>query len=159
MKKNKVFPEREVVLHKVEEPMAVYHTSAVYSSIDDRGVFSIIDSINRGISFASFENIIKKYSFSLQNWADFLHISNKTLSRYQKESKTFDALQSERILQIEILYSKGEEVFGDRENFTKWLETKNLALGDILPLDLLRTSFGIQLLMDELTRIEHGVLA
>ena len=65
MKKSKVFPEREVVLHKVEEPMAVYHTSAVYSSIDDKGVFSIIDSINRGISFASFENIIKKYSFSL----------------------------------------------------------------------------------------------
>ena len=103
MKKSKVFPEREVVLHKVEEPMAVYHTSAVYSSIDDKGVFSIIDSINRGISFASFENIIKKYSFSLQNWADFLHISNKTLSRYQKESKTFEALQSERILLIEIL--------------------------------------------------------
>ena len=123
MKKNKVFPERRVVLQKVEEPMAVYHNSAVYSSIDDRGVFSIIDSINKGISFASFENIIKKYSFSLQNWADFFYISNKTLSRYQKESKTFDALQSERILQIEILYSKGEEVFGI-ENFTKWLETK-----------------------------------
>jgi uncharacterized protein (DUF2384 family) len=52
-------------------------------------------------------------------------------------------------LQIEILYSKGEEVFGDRENFTKWLETNNLALGDILPLDLLKTSFGIQLLIDE----------
>ena len=110
-------------------------------------------------TFTSFEKIIKKYSFTLQNWADFLHISNKTLSRYQKESKTFDALQSERILQIEILYSKGEVVFGERENFTKWLETNNLALGDILPLDLLKTSFGIQLLIDELTRIEHGVLA
>ena len=159
MKKSKVFPEREVVLHKVEEPMAVYHTSAVYSSIDDKGVLSIIDSINRGISFATFEAIIKKYSFTIQNWAEFLHISNKTLSRYQKESKTFDALQSERILQIEILYSKGEAVFGDRSHFTQWLETKNLALGDILPLDLLKTSFGINLLMDELTRIEHGVLA
>ena len=67
--------------------------------------------------------------------------------------------KSERILQIEILYSKGEVVFGDRENFTKWLETNNLALGDILPLDLLKTSFGIQLLIDELIRIEHGVLA
>ena len=81
------------------------------------------------------------------------------MSRYQKESKTFDALQSERILQIEILYSKGEEVFSNRGHFTKWLETKNLALGDILPLDLLKTSFGINLLMDELIRIEHGVLA
>lgn len=159
MKKTKTYPETKTDIHKVEEPMAVYGNSIGYSSIDDRGVFSIIDSINRGISFASFENIIKKYSFTLQNWADFLHISNKTLSRYQKESKTFDALQSERILQIEILYSKGEEVFGNRENFTKWLETNNLALGDILPLDLLKTSFGINLLLDELVRIEHGVLA
>ena len=83
MKKSKVFPEREVVLHKVEEPMAVYHTSAVYSSIDDKGVFSIIDSINRGISLASFENIIKKYSISLQNLADFLHISNNFIKLHK----------------------------------------------------------------------------
>ena len=159
MKKNKTYPKRTEDIHQVAEQTAVYGNSIGYSSIDDRGVLSIIDSINKGISFASFERIIKKYSFTLQNWADFLHISNKTLSRYQKESKTFDALQSERILQIEILYSKGEVVFGDRENFTKWLETNNLALGDILPLDLLKTSFGIQLLIDELIRIEHGVLA
>lgn len=159
MKKNKSYPEKETVIRTVEESMVVYGTSIGYSSTDDRGVFSIIDSVNRGISFTTFEAIIKKYSFTLQNWADFLHISNKTLSRYQKESKTFDALQSERILQIEILYTKGEEVFGNRDNFTKWLETGNLALGDILPLDLLKSSFGIQLLIDELTRIEHGVLA
>lgn len=159
MKKNKLYIQEEKELPRVEESMAIYGNSIDYSSIDDRGIFSIIDSINRGISFSSFENIIKKYSFTLQNWADFLHISNKTLSRYQKDNKTFDALQSERILQIEILYSKGEEVFGDRENFTKWLETKNLALGDLFPLDLLKTSFGINLLLDELVRIEHGVLA
>lgn len=159
MKKNKSYILEEKELPSVKEPMAIYGSSVGYSSIDDRGVLSIIDSINRGISFTSFENIIKKYSFTLQNWADFLHISNKTLSRYQKESKTFDALQSERIVQIEILYSKGEEVFGDRENFTKWLETRNLALGDIIPLELLKTSFGINLLLDELVRIEHGVLA
>ena len=139
--------------------MAVYNASIGYSSIDDKGVLSIIDSINRGISFATYEDIIKKYSFTIQNRAEFLHISNKTLSRYQKESKTFDALQSERIMQIEILHSKGEEVFGSRENFSTWLETENLALGNIIPRDLLKNSFGINLLMDELIRIEHGVLA
>lgn len=159
MKKSKTYPERTEELHQVVEPAAVYGTSFGYSSIDDRGIFSIIDSINRGISFASFENIIKKYSFTLQNWADFLHISSKTLSRYQKEAKTFDALQSERIMQIEILHSKGEEVFGSKENFSTWLETENLALGNIIPRDLLKNSFGINLLLDELVRIEHGVLA
>ena len=63
------------------------------------------------------------------------------------------------IMQIEILHSKGEEVFGSRENFSTWLETENLALGNIIPRDLLKNSFGINLLMDELVRIEHGVLA
>ena len=93
MKKNKSYIQKEQGNSLLKEPLAVYGASVEYSSIDDRGVLSIIDSINKGISFASFERIIKKYSFTLQNWADFLHISNKTLSRYQKESKTFDALQ------------------------------------------------------------------
>ncbi len=159
MKKYKSYLQEEKETPVVAEQMAVYGNSVGYSAIDDRGVLSIIDSVNRGVHFTTFETIVKKYSFTLQNWADFLHISMKTLSRYQKDKKTFDALQSERIMQIEILYSKGVEVFGDKENFSTWLETENLALGNLIPRDLLNTSFGIQLLMDELTRIEHGVLA
>ena len=71
----------------------------------------------------------------------------------------FDTLQSEKILQIEMLYARGEEVFGDSEHFLIWLQTENLALGKIKPQDILDSGFGISLLMDELTRIEHGVLA
>lgn len=159
MKKSKNYSNQESSSGLVQESAAVYNASLAYSSTDDRGVLSLIDAINRGIDFSVFETITKKYSFSLQNWADFLHISSKTLSRYQKESKTFDALQSERIMQIEILHSKGVEVFGSKENFSTWLETENLALGNLIPRNLLKNSFGIQLLMDELTRIEHGVLA
>ena len=95
----------------------------------------------------------------MQDWADFLHISGKTLSRYQKEDKSFDVLQSEKILQIEMLYKRGEDVFGSSENFLIWLQSENIALGKTKPQDLLGSVFGISLLMDELTRIEHGVLA
>ena len=62
-------------------------------------------------------------------------------------------------MQIEILHSKGEEVSAVERIFSTWLETENLALGNIIPRDLLKNSFGINLLMDELVRIEHGVLA
>ncbi len=158
MKKTKIYTQADSAA-VVNEPAVIYGNPIGYTSIDDRGVLSIIDSVNRGVNFSTFENIIKKYSFTLQNWADFLHVSMKTLSRYQKDRKTFDALQSERIMQIEILYSKGVEVFGDKENFSTWLETESLALGNLIPRDLLKNSFGIQLLMDELVRIEHGVLA
>ena len=58
MKKSKTYAQQEKELPIVAEQMAVYNASIGYSSIDDKGVLSIIDSINRGISFATFEDII-----------------------------------------------------------------------------------------------------
>ncbi len=139
----------------VNEPAVAF---ANYT-FDDSGLFALMRTARNGISFPYFDSLIKKFPFTMQNWADFLHISGKTLSRYQKEGKTFDALQSEKILQIELLYTRGKEVFGSHDHFIIWLQAENLALGKIKPQEILDTSFGISLLMDELTRIEHGVLA
>ena len=139
----------------IQEPVAVYG----YHNFDDAGIFRMIDIAERGISFKFFDNLVKKFPFSFQDWASFLHISSKTLSRYQKEEKTFDTMQSEKILQIEMLYNRGEEVFGSAEYFLMWLQAENIALGKVKPQSLLGSSFGISLLMDELSRIEHGVLA
>lgn len=139
----------------IQEPAMSYG----YQNFDDVGIFGLIDIAKKGISFKIFDGLAKKFPFTMQDWADFLHISGKTLSRYQKEDKSFDVLQSEKILQIEMLYKRGEEVFDSADNFMIWLQTDNLALGKTKPQDLLGSGFGISLLMDELTRIEHGVLA
>ncbi len=139
----------------VQEPAIAYG----YQNFDDIGIFNLIDIAQKGISFKLFDGLSKKFPFTMQDWADFLHISGKTLSRYQKEDKSFDVLQSEKILQIEMLYKRGEEVFGSSENFLIWLQSESVALGKTKPQDLLGSVFGISLLMDELTRIEHGVLA
>ncbi|RRQ46021.1 antitoxin Xre-like helix-turn-helix domain-containing protein [Chryseobacterium sp. SC28] len=151
MKKYKTEDKSETVA----EPVAVYG----YQDLDDVGIFRMMDIAEEGISYKFFNNLVRKFPFSFQEWAGFLHISGKTLSRYQKEEKTFDTLQSEKILQIEMLYKRGEEVFGTADSFLTWLQTENLALGKIKPQDLLGSNFGISLLMDELTRIEHGILA
>ena len=58
-----------------------------------------------------------------------------------------------------LIYKLGVNVFGDKEKFISWSETKNLALGGVKPKELLDNTFGISLLKDELTRIEHGILA
>ena len=144
-----------------EEKFSVREPAFAYGqySFDDAGVFNLMNTARKGISFKYFDSLMKKFPFTMQHWAEFLHVSGKTLSRYQKEEKTFDALQSEKILQIELLYARGKEVFGSDAYFMIWLQTENLALGKIKPQDILDSSFGISLLMDELTRIEHGVLA
>ena len=151
----KNYPINNEKTTQVNESVALYATR----NFDDSGIFRMMEVVKQGITFKSFEGITKKFPFTMQHWADFLHISGKTLSRYQKENKIFEAPQSERILQIELLYARGTEVFGSKDYFISWLQTENIVLGKKKPQDLLDSSFGISLLMDELTRIEHGVLA
>lgn len=90
--------------------------------------------------------------------AAYLHITSRTLQNY-RGAKLLKPSISERALSIARLYAKGFDVFGDRDNFISWMDTPNVVLGSSKPKGLLDTVFGIQMLMDELIRIEHGVLA
>lgn len=115
--------------------------------------------VRKGISYPAFQKVVDDFSFTIEEWSTFLHLSERTLQRYKKNDTSFDSLQSERILQITLFYQRGIDVFGDRDNFDTWLNTVSIALGNIKPKELLDNSFGISLLDEELIRIEHGVLA
>lgn len=130
-----------------------------YNSVDDKDVLSIIEAVRQGIKFNAFFNFANKGPFSINEWSAFLHLSERTMQRYKREKKTFDSLQSEKILEIALLYKKGTDVFGTGEKFNNWLTAENVALGSVKPKDLFDSSFGINLLKDELGRIEYGVLA
>lgn len=113
----------------------------------------------KGIAYNLFEEIVKSSSLTIKEWSRILHITERTIQRYKKEKRKFESLQSERIIEIAKLQLKGTEVFGSKEYFEEWMNSKIVALGNIRPIDLLDSSFGIDLLTDELGRIEHGVLA
>jgi putative toxin-antitoxin system antitoxin component (TIGR02293 family) len=95
----------------------------------------------------------------MKEWSGILDLSERTLQRYKKDKRAFDTLQSEKIVQVTLLIRYGREVFGDEKKFNLWLNAENLSLGNVRPKELLDSSFGIDLLKDELTRIEHGILA
>ena len=112
-----------------------------------------------GIRFSLFLEIVKSSPFSLKEWGKFLHLTERTLQRYKKESKKFEPIHSERIIEIAKLQMKGKNVFGSKSNFEQWMNSNIVALGGIKPTELLDSTFGIDLIMDELGRIEHGILA
>jgi uncharacterized protein (DUF2384 family) len=58
-----------------------------------------------------------------------------------------------------LLFNKGVSVFGSTSNFLTWINSKSIPLGGVKPIDLLDNSFGINMVKDELIKIEHGVLA
>jgi putative toxin-antitoxin system antitoxin component (TIGR02293 family) len=139
--------------------MEIFDPQVAYGSIDGVSALSLVELVRNGVGFAAFDKFANKSPFSINEWCTYLHLSERTLQRYRSEKRTFDPLQSEKIIEIALLYNKGVEVFGTAEKFNSWLETDNLALGKIKPKMLLDNSFGINMLSDELTAIEYGVLA
>ena len=61
--------------------------------------------------------------------------------------------------EIAALYTKGADVFGSAEKFSLWMDSVLLPFGNKKPKEFLDTSARIDMIMDELCRIEHGVLA
>lgn len=139
--------------------MEIFDPLVSYGSIDDVNTLSLIKMVRNGIGFATFDKFASRSPFSLSEWSEYLHLSERTMQRYRAEKKTFDPLQSEKIIEIALFYNKGIEVFGNAEKFNSWLETNNLALGGTKPKTLLDNSFGIGILRYELTAIEYGILA
>ncbi|HEY4326595.1 MAG TPA: antitoxin Xre/MbcA/ParS toxin-binding domain-containing protein [Mucilaginibacter sp.] len=129
-----------------------------YEIVDDDEI-NLANRVREGVSFNYFTRLSDQIHLGLQEWADYLHLSERTMQRYKKEGKTFDPIYSEKIIIIELLYRKGIDVFGIADNFYTWMDTKSVALGGIKPKDLLDTSFGITMVYNELGRIEHGIFA
>ncbi|MEI6754650.1 MAG: antitoxin Xre-like helix-turn-helix domain-containing protein [Paludibacter sp.] len=125
----------------------------------ENDIKSLITAVRNGINFNYFLNIAEYSNFNLHDWATILHLSERTMQRYKKESLTFEPLQSEKILQIALILQKGQEVFGNSLKFNNWINADNQGLGGVKPKELLDNSFGIKLIEDELVKIEHGVLA
>ncbi|MCH5598512.1 type II RES/Xre toxin-antitoxin system antitoxin [Niabella ginsengisoli] len=127
-----------------------------YSDIESSSDF--IDYIRDGIPKKALDTLANVIGLSATEMADIVHTSDRTLRRYTPAQK-LSAEQSERLIELSRLYTRGEDVFGDIENFKRWVETPIIALGDKKPKEYLDTSIGINMLFDELGRIEHGIFA
>jgi putative toxin-antitoxin system antitoxin component (TIGR02293 family) len=85
-----------------------------------------------------------------------MQLSVRTYQRRKKDRKPLDPVESDRLYRLAKIQSKAVEVFQDKEVAVDWLKRPNRALGDI-PLQLLDTEAGADMVERVLTRIEHGV--
>jgi putative toxin-antitoxin system antitoxin component (TIGR02293 family) len=83
----------------------------------------------------------------------------KTFQNYRDKKAALDVITSEKLLKLFALYSKGAAVFGSIDAFTDWLSKPAYGIGNQVPQDLIDTMTGIDLIKDELIRIEFGDLA
>lgn len=143
----------------MKNPVVLSEPMVSYQSMDDQRVFQLISAIQNGISYTDFEQLTSTFPFSTKQWATFMDISIRSLQRYKKEGIKLNSNSSERVIEITMLFKYGVSVFEDQKKFEAWLNNDSIPLGGQKPASLLCTSFGIGLVKDELTRIEHGILA
>lgn len=126
---------------------------------DESRKYDMIKLVRDGIAYNDFLKFFSDEPFTEKEWANFLGISTRTLDRYRNGTKNFPSKQSERIIEIKRLLNYGESVFEDWENFMYWMSTKNIPMGGVIPKGLLDTTMGINMVHDQLGRIEHGIFA
>ncbi|TAE71422.1 MAG: DUF2384 domain-containing protein [Bacteroidetes bacterium] len=156
------FPDLESeITGIIQESEATYMLSSSAPSISISDFFAdkflMITVIQRGVSYKMFQLIKNLAPFSEETWASFLDVSTKSLQRYKQSAKSFKPIQSEKIIAMAEVTHMGTLVFGSLPTFKLWLETPNFSLGNKTPLALLKDSYGKELVLAELTRIQHGI--
>ena len=135
--------------------------SAIFSKYEKsiKDLFTIVVEAQKGVTARAFFDVASLSGLDRNRLADLLNLSLKTLLRYRQQNKKLNAAKSERVLKLIALYKKGEELFGSAPEFRRWMEEPAYGLGNMIPFDLMHTSGGIDLITEELKRIEYGDLA
>jgi len=120
--------------------------------------FDMIALGDHGLTKNALTNLAEFLNLSMGQMAQLVSISERTLQRYSASHKLSSAI-SEHVLHITEVVAKGLDVFEQRENFLAWLNHPNTALADKTPLTLLKSRFGLDILLKELGKLEHGVFA
>lgn len=123
-----------------------------------RSINDLVELGRRGIRKSALRHLAASMSLTWRDMAKLLPITERTLQRYQTQ-KLLSQVVSEQALQLAEVVATGIDVFEDRDNFLAWLSLQSAALGDRKPMDLLNSRFGMELVIDELGRIAHGMPA
>lgn len=113
----------------------------------------LIDRIRQGVKKADWKDLITYLGATEKEFAEILPAS---ISSMQKK-KVYDRETSERIYELARLFGLGHEVFDTQQDFKQWLMTPSRALGNKEPFALLDSSFGFELVENEIVRIQYNV--
>jgi len=145
-KKKTVITKPKAALQKAEEPVASHRNTKPLTIVKD-------------FTYSEFKKIADKVPFTQAEWASILHISERTLQRYAKNNGVFAPINAERAVHIEKVLKEAKTAFGKIENFYTWIKRDPYMLEGNLSFNSLTTYEGIEKVLTQLQRIQHGLFA
>lgn len=113
----------------------------------------VISRIREGVKKTDWKHLIH---FTGSTEKEFEHILPASISSMQKKT-VYSKETSERIYELARLFGLGYEVFDSRDDFKNWLNTPSRTLGNKIPFELLDSSFGFEMVENEIVRIKYNV--
>ena len=121
--------------------------------------FALVMQARTGVPAKTVFAVANLLQVSIEEMADLLHTTTKTLRTYRDTNKSLAPAASEQVLKLLALAQQGTEVFGEATAFRRWLGKPAYGLDNQPPLALLQTSGGIDLVAEEVSRIAYGDFA
>jgi putative toxin-antitoxin system antitoxin component (TIGR02293 family) len=133
-------------------------SKALNLSQEISSAYDLSNLAREGLWKSSIDSLAQQLEVSAKDLVPYLHISERTLQRYDEKKKLSPEL-SDYLIQLAKVYARAVEVFEDRNKAVKWLKYPSIALGGVTPMSCLDNFSAIELVLDELGRIEYGVYA
>ncbi|MBV9987773.1 MAG: hypothetical protein JO301_08840 [Chitinophagaceae bacterium] len=146
MAKVRKYRQQKPTEPKVEEAQASYLPTKKSVAVAD-------------YSYRKLKKIADLVPFTQAEWANMLHLSERTLQRYAKNNSSFEGIYTDRILLLQEMIELGLETFSSAAAFYAWLKKDKPVMGRVLNFESLYSERGIQSVIDQLLRIQHGVYA
>lgn len=86
-----------------------------------------------------------------------LVIPRRTLAHRRQKDQRLSLEESDRLLRVVRVTARAEEVFASTDKACRWLRKPSRAMEGAVPLELLRSGTGAEIVQEELVRIEHGI--
>ena len=116
-----------------------------------------IAAIEKGVTYATFQRLIKRLRVSEEQLRRVLGFSAATLHR-RKVAGRFTLDESNRLYWLESLLDLADQVLEDPDETQVFMTTGNLALGGAIPLEYTRTAPGLEAVHRLLLQLDHGVI-
>ena len=124
-----------------------------YLNLEDN--FNLVLTARKGVKPKVFYDFAHFISMPEKDLAQLLNLSSRTISNYKTLQKNLEPAQGEHLLKLIALFGKGEEIFGNVDEFNYWLH-KPFWNAREKPIDWLVTPGGIDLVNNELERLANA---
>jgi len=126
-----------------------------FKNLDFLNKHAIFTSAKKGLNVKIFYDFAATIKMNEKDLASLINLSARTISNYKLKNKPFEPSYSEHLLKLIALYEKGEEVFGNIDEFNYWLN-KPYWNSKERPMDWLITPGGVDLVIEEIDQLQQG---